>query len=349
VSTLYDRVIDFDNLLASYYAARKGKRYRPEAVRYSANLEENLINLHNHLVWRSWRPSPPREFVVLEPKMRMIQAPPFEDRIVHHALVDLVEPLFERRFIHHSYACRRGRGTHAAILALQRMLRRCRRQWGTVYVVQADVKQFFASVDHRAAMESVARVIDCPDTLALWRTILAGYGHEDGIGLPVGALTSQLTANITLDGVDHEMTDGHGAGRYLRYMDDIIILCPSKAEAWRRFEQLDEALARRGLSLNPKSQVRPASAGVNWCGYRTWSTHILPRKRNVKRFRARLRQLQRRYAAGEASLDDVRQQVHCLLAYTKHCDAWRTTSGILDQLTLTREIQNADPEDCDNA
>lgn len=340
--SLYQEIINFDNLMQAYHAARKRKRYRPEVVRYTANLEENLINLHNHLVWQSWRPSPPREFTVLEPKMRMIQAPPFEDRIVHHALVDLVEPMFERRFIHHSYACRKGKGVHAAILALQKMLRQCRQRWEIVYVVQADVRQFFASIDHDAAMSSVARVIDCPRTLALWRTILSGYGHDDGIGLPVGALTSQLTANITLDGVDHEMTDGHGAGRYLRYMDDIIILEPTKALAWQRFEQLGESLARRGLSLNPKSQVRPASAGVDWCGYRTWSTHILPRKRNVRRFRSRLRHLQRRYAAGEASLAEVRQQVHCLLAYTKHCDAWRTTTGILNQITLQREVDHAD-------
>ncbi|MCD6006912.1 reverse transcriptase/maturase family protein [Halomonas sp. IOP_31] len=323
--------------MAAYHAARKGKRYRPEVVRYTAHLEENLINLHNHLVWQSWRPSPPREFTVLEPKMRLIQAPPFEDRIVHHALVDLVEPMFERRFIHHSYACRKGKGTHAAILALQRMLRECRQRWESVYVVQADVRQFFASIEHEAAMSSVARVIDCPVTLALWRAILSGYGHEDGIGQPVGALTSQLTANIVLDGVDHEMTDGHGAGRYLRYMDDIIILEPTKALAWQRLEQLGESLARRGLTLNPKTQVRPASAGVDWCGYRTWSTHILPRKRNVRRFRTRLRQLQRRYAAGEIPLADVQQQVHCLLAYTKHCDAWRTTQSIINDVTLRRD------------
>lgn len=341
MSTLYERVIDFDNLLAGYHEARKGKRYRPEVVRYAANLEENLINLHNHLVWRTWQPSPAREFTIIEPKMRMIQAPPFEDRIVHHALVDLVEPMFERRFIHHSYACRKGRGTHAAIQALQRMLRQCRRKWSSVYVVQADVRQFFASVNHETTLESIAKVIDCPEILALWRRILSGYGHEDGIGIPVGALTSQLSANITLDAVDHEMTDGHGAGKYLRYMDDVIILCPSKAEAWGRFYQLQGCLARRGLSLNPKSQVRPASAGVNWCGYRTWATHILPRKRNIKRFRNRLRRLQRQYAAGEASLDDVRRQVYCLLAYTKHCDAWRTTNAIIQQITLTREHDNA--------
>lgn len=340
--TLYERITDFDNLLAAYHAARRGKRYRPEVVRYSANLEENLINLHNHLVWRTWGPNPPREFTVLEPKMRLIQAPPLEDRIVHHALVDFVEPQFERRFIHHSYACRKGKGTHAAILALQKMLRRCRREWPSVYVVQADVRQFFASIDHRTAIDGVARVIHCPDTLGLWQTILTGYGHENGIGIPVGALTSQITANITLDGVDHEMTDGHGAGRYLRYMDDVIILCPSKTEAWQRFEQLRQCLARRGLSLNPKSQVRPASAGVNWCGYRTWATHILPRKRNMKRFRARLQELQSRYAVYEADLSEVQQQVHCMLAYTQHCHAWRTTSSILDQLTFTRGKAHAD-------
>ncbi|MFW6344715.1 MAG: reverse transcriptase domain-containing protein [Halomonas sp.] len=339
---LFDEIVGFDNLVTAYHAARRGKRYRPEVVRYSANLEENLINLHNHLVWESWRPSSPREFTVLEPKMRLIQAPPFEDRIVHHALVDVVEPMFERRFIHHSYACRKGRGTHAAIFALQGMLRRARARWPEVWVLQADVRQFFATVQHSTVIEGVARVVPSPRAVRLWQTVLAGYGYDDGVGLPVGALSSQMSANVVMDGVDHEMTDQHGAGRYLRYMDDVIVLAPTKAEAWLRYRQLQDALEYRGLALNPKTQVRPARSGVDWCGYRTWSTHILPRKRNIRRIRKNIARMGRRYSRGEASLEEVRQHVNSLRAYTQHCQGGRTTRGILGQIVLKREAHDAD-------
>lgn len=331
---MYQDIIAFDNLLDAYHLARTGKRYRREVVEFTAHQEERLLELHNHLVWGTWRTQPAREFTVLEPKMRRIQAPPFTDRIVHHALVDHIQPLFERRFIHHSYACRKGKGVHLAIRNLQRMLRRCRREWGTVYVIQADVRQYFASIYHRVALDALGRVIDCPDTLRLYRTILRGYGHDDGLGLPVGALTSQLTANVVLDGVDHEMTDDHGAGRYLRYIDDIIIMQPSKADARRRLGQLQHAIDRRGLTLNPKTQVRPAAAGVDWCGYRTWATHIRPRKRNIKRAKARIAKARHDYHAGRVGLPEVQQQVHSLLAYAKHCDAHRTIEGILERAVL---------------
>lgn len=331
---MYQDIIDFDNLLSAYRAARTGKRYRREVVAFTASQEERLLEIHNHLVWRTWRPSPAREFTVFEPKMRKIQAPPFQDRIVHHALVDHLQERFERRFIYHSYACRKGKGVHQAVLNLQRMLRRCRREWGGVYVIQADVRQYFASIYHQVAMEGLARVIHCPDTLGLFRTILAGYGHDNGLGLPVGALTSQLVANVVLDGVDHEMTDDHGAGRYLRYMDDIIILQPSKPDARRRLEQLQHAITRRGLALNPKTQIRPAAAGVDWCGYRTWATHIRPRKRNIKRAKARIARARDDYHQGKIALAEVQQQVHSLLAYAKHCDAHRTIEGILQRAAL---------------
>lgn len=321
---IYSQISSFDTIYQAYVDARRGKRYRPEVVRYSLNLEENLLNIHNHLQWQSWEPGAAREFVVLEPKMRCIQAPPFCDRIVHHALVDTVTPLFEKRFIYHSYACRTGKGTHAAVAALQKMLRQCQRRWGDVWVVQADVKTFFASVDHATALTLIAKTIKCDRTLALWDTILKGYGHDGGVGIPVGALTSQLTANIVLDAVDHTMADEFGAGRYLRYMDDIIILTPCKESARQRLVQLRCAIEELKLELNRKTQVRRAVAGIDWCGYRTWATHILPRKRNIKRMR-------RRIVLASRAGDSVALHRHrcCLVAYVANCCGYRSSLSAL--------------------
>lgn len=339
--SLFSQIVDFDNLWAAYLAARQGKRYRPEIACFAAHLDENLINIQNHLVWGSWHPGPASQFVIREPKRREIQAPPFADRVVHHALVRVVEPLFERRFVKHSYACRRGKGVQRAIMALQRMERRATRNWATPYVVKADIKSFFASIRHDVLFGLVERVVSCPQTLALWRAVVSGYGHENGVGLPVGALTSQLGANIMLDHLDHVLTDQCGHGRYLRYMDDFILLAPSKAAAWEMLGQAIQTLSGLGLALNPKTAVFPLRCGVDFCGYRVWPTHILPRKRNIRRARRAFRTMAARYSRGEIGLGYVWPRIASFLAYTKHCNAARTVERILADTILQRGDSNA--------
>jgi retron-type reverse transcriptase len=339
---LYSQVIDFDNLWQAYLLARRGKRYRKEVADYSANLETNLLNIHNHLVWGSWRPGKSREFRIYEPKQRDIQAPPFADRIVHHALVRVVEPLFEKRFIYHSYACRPGKGTHRAIRVLQQMMRKAQGEYLSPYVIKADIKSYFASIDHEILFSAIRRVISCPATLSLWRRISSAYGHDDGIGLPVGALTSQLSANIMLDQIDHAVTDRMSIRYYVRYMDDIIMISPDKASAWSMLCALRDEVARLGLHLNPKTSVFPARRGVDFCGYRTWPTHILPRKRNIRTARRRLRLVAKRYMKGQASLSEAVAAVSSMLAYAKHCNARKTAMYILSDFCLRKGVNHAD-------
>ena len=334
---LYDRIIGFDNLAAAYEEAKRGKRYTPEALAFAAEWEARLIDIHEHLKWRTWRPGAPRVFTVTDPKRRDITAPPFADRVVHHALVRVVEPLFERRFIHDSYACRAGKGTHAAVQRTQQFLRRAKRNWGDgIYVIHADVKSYFASIDHGVALGAIARVISDAAVLDLWMRIMSGYGFDGGVGLPVGALTSQLLANIVLDQIDHLFKDGLGEPYYVRYMDDIVIVCRDKAHAMESMQCLDDAMGRLRLRLNPKSSYALWQRGVDFCGYRIWPTHILPRKRNTKRWRTRLRALSAQYADGAVTLDECRQMVASCIAYHAHANARRTLDAMLSDFTLSR-------------
>lgn len=335
---LFDRIAAFENLVAAYEEAKRGKRYTPEALAFATNWEEHLINIHEHLLWRSWNPGQPRIFTVKDPKRRDITAPPFADRIVHHALVRVVEPLFERRFIFDSYACRAGKGTHAAVSRAQDFLRRAKRRWGDgVYVVHADVKSYFASIDHEVALQRIRRVVADDDVLWLWRRIMRGYGF-DGVGLPVGALTSQLVANIVLDQVDHAIKDDAGEPYYLRYMDDMVAICRDKVHARQVLERMADACAALKLRLNPKSRYEPYQRGLDFCGYRIWPTHILPRKRNVRRWRARLRRLRADYATGRASLRDARQMIMSCIAYYRHASAQQTLACALSETLLTRSL-----------
>lgn len=332
---LWADLITFENLYAAFQRARKNKRYRIDAMRFANNAEENLVNLQNHLIWKSWTPGKQREFVVLEPKRRMIQAPPFEDRVIHHALVRVVEPVFERKFIADSFACRRGKGTQLAVFRAQRFLRIARRMWGDgVYVLKADISRFFASIRHDVLRTEVRRAISDQNALWLWRTITGGYGHDNGVGVPVGALTSQLDGNIIMNRIDHIAKDDMGLRFYVRYMDDFVVVLPDKATAQRVLRELGEAVNGLALSLNPKTAIHPWQRGLDFCGYRIWPTHVLPRKRNIKRARAAFRELAGLYRRGEVDLEYVRQRVMSFLAYGKHCNAHRTVEGVLGDLVL---------------
>jgi retron-type reverse transcriptase len=341
VNGLWSQLIDFENLHAAYLEARKGKRYRSEVLRYSINAEEHLANLQNHLIWKSWMPGRQREFVVREPKLRSIQAPPFQDRVLHHALVRVIEPIFEPRFIADSFACRTGKGTQAAVARVQHFLRLARRRWGDgVYVIKADISKYFASIRHDILMTEIGRVIGDDEVLWLWEQILLGYGHENGVGIPVGALTSQLGANIMLNRLDHIAKDDLGLKHYVRYMDDFVAVLPNKAEAQRALRELGDAVNGLALSLNPKTAIHPWQRGVDFCGYRVWPTHILPRKRNIKRARADFKKLASMYYHGEANLHYVRERVMSFLAYAKHCNAKRTVEGVLADLVLVPGLRD---------
>ena len=334
---LWDKVIDWENLHQAYLSASKGKRFQREVLEFNSNLEENLINIQNHLIWKSWTPGPFRSFMVYEPKQRHIQAPPFKDRVVHHALVQVIEPLVEKKFIHHSYACRVGKGNHSSVLQLQNYLRSAKVKWNKTYVLKADISKYFPSIKHDILVRILKRTIRDKDVLWLCESIIRHCG-ENGQGIPVGALTSQLFANVYLDQLDHFLKDNHGVKFYVRYMDDWVILAREKNSLVYILERAAQFLdINLGLKLNPKTSIFPASQGCDFCGYRVWPTHLLPRKRNVKRTKLKLRKLARLYYNGRVALEDVTPFVRSFLGYMKHCNGFKTTSFILNNFRLQRQ------------
>jgi retron-type reverse transcriptase len=205
---LYPHIWEWDNLLLAYRKARKGKRARVPAATFEFYRESNLIALQKELRHKRYQPGPYHSFYIHELKRRLISAAPFRDRVVHHALCNVIEPIFERRFIHDSYANRKGKGTHRALDRAQQFARRYR------YALPCDVRQFFPSIDHQVLRGILGRVVACQDTMALVDKILAigegilspaydmVYFPGDSLlaatrprGLPIGNLTSQFWAN----------------------------------------------------------------------------------------------------------------------------------------------------------
>jgi retron-type reverse transcriptase len=339
-SRLWERIIDFENLYHAFREASTGKRYRRESLEFKNNLEENLIVLQNELVWDTYKPEPYRQFIIKEPKQRLISAPTFRDRVVHHALCQVIEPVFENRMIYETFACRRGKGTHAAMCHTQKHARAAQRKWGGYYVLKCDIKSFFPSVDHDVLMDIVRRHISDRKTMNLIGVIIRSYEspNQDGKGIPIGALTSQLGANVVLTPFDHWMKEENHVEFYARYMDDFVILHNDKRYLWELLGKIENYLHDKlKLNLNPKTGIFPGKNGIDFCGYRIWPTHIKPRKSTVKRAKKRLRKMARMYRTNPEILEHAKASVMSFLGYIRHCQGWRSTKSLLESIAFRRK------------
>lgn len=336
---LFEQIVTFDNLYNAYLKARRNKRYRGEVLKFTARLEENLIQIQNELIWETYRTGQYRTFYVFEPKRRLVAALPFEDRVVQHAIVAVIEPLFERQFIGDSYACRKGKGMHAGTDKLQRWLRECRYNWGDVYCFKADIRQYFPSINHAILKRILRGTVKDKQVLGLLDEIIeSGNDVNDmnPMGIPIGNLTSQLFANIYLNELDQFVKHNLKIRHYIRYMDDFVTLSDSKAQLWEWRRDIEGFLSNRlMLALNHKTAIFPvASRGVDFLGYRIWPDYRLLRKNSVKRMKRKIRAYNRKYAAGEITAGEINASVQSWLGHAKHANTYRIRQKLMGALVL---------------
>ncbi len=326
VTNLYERITDAETLFAAARAAARGKRWSRQSLAFRAGLEDEVFAIQADLRSQTYRVGPYRTFMVYEPKAREIAALPFRDRVVQHALVRVIEPLFEMQFIHHSYACRRGKGTHAGADRIEFLMRRAQRTWGRVYCLKMDIARFFPSIDHGDLTRLLRRRIRCARTLWLLDTIIESTPDP---GLPIGNLSSQLCANIYLNALDHYITEQLGAHDYVRYMDDIILVHRDPAVLRARLEAIREFLADRlHLTLNRKTRIFPITTGVDVLGYRIWTTHRLLRRRSMVGMRRRLKALARAVVRGETPLVHARAVCAAWLGHARHASTYHARQAL---------------------
>lgn len=344
-NNLYEQVYDFEALHAAYLRARAGKRQNAEVQRFEQDLEGNLIQLQNELIWGSYQTGTYRSFTIFEPKQRQVAALPFRDRVVQHALVAVLEPIWERRFIADSYACRPGRGTHRGADRAQAMLRQVKREHGQVYVLKADIAAYFRCIDHNILKMLVRRRVSCRRILALFDAIIdsANPLHPDtpGVGLPIGNLTSQLSANIYLHELDEFVKHGLRERHYARYMDDFIVVHHDKQHLHRVRERIEIFLAKYlRLRTNNKTQVFPVHGfrgrALDFLGYRIWPTHRKLRRSSIRRITKTLKRLQQLYAARQVSLERISQSINSWLAHAEHANARGLVLAVLGRFKFSR-------------
>ncbi len=342
---MFPAIYDFENLYRAHYKARLGKRTRPSVMLFDKNLEANLIQLQNELIWDEYKTGPYHRFHVLEPKRREIASLPYRDRVVQHSLIAQLEPIWEPLFIDHSYACRTGRGMHRGADVAQHMLRCVSRQYGKLHVLKADISKYFASVNHAVLKAILRKKIRCDRTYNLCAEIIDAGKHPEALtptGMPIGNLTSQLWANIYLHELDKYVKHQVKAQHYVRYMDDFVIAHPDKDwlhDARKKIEAYLMDVLR--LKTNSKTQVFPVSKtngrGLDFLGFHIWPTHRRLRKDSIKRMRRSLKTLQRQYAQGDISLETVRQSVQSWVAHASHADTLGLRESVLAGVFFSRE------------
>lgn len=350
-NNLYPSIYDFERLISSYYRARKGKRGRKEVMIFHYDYEGQIFNIQNHLIWGSWRTGEYRPFTLHEPVFRVGAALPFRDRVLHHSIVETINPCFEPGFIQHSYACIKGRGTHAGADKAQMMLRTVRRNHGSLYVFKGDIAGYFYNINHDVLKRLVRRRISCRQTLVLLDEIIDSSSTPDALtpkGIPLGNLTSQLFANIYLAELDNFVKHVLREKHYLRYMDDFCIIHHDKAHLQNLRVKIEKFLHDElQLNTNKKTQVFPVSSkqggrSLDFLGYRIWPTHRKLRKDSIQRITRSLKRLQRHYATGRINLSDVRPVVHSWLAHANHADTFGLKSKILSSFPMIRQPSEAE-------
>lgn len=320
-------IADWDNLAHAYRKARRGKRAREEVEAFAANLFDELARLQCEIITGTYRMGAYRRFVVFEPKRREILAAPFRDRVLQHAILNVVEARWDKAMIDDTYACRTGKGTHSGADRIQRWLRDMSKQrpLAEIWVAKTDFSKYFASLRHADLKRVARRRIACQGTLALLDEIIDSTPGD--VGIPVGNLTSQWLANLLGNELDQWIKRELRVKRYLRYMDDTVALFASKIDAQLYLAKLEARSIALGLRFS-KTSLQRASFGVNMLGYRIWPTHRLLRKRSIVKFRRDIKKTKARIKAGTSSRDALLARVLAWDAHARRADTHRLRSKL---------------------
>ncbi|MGH8158412.1 MAG: reverse transcriptase/maturase family protein [Rhodanobacter sp.] len=359
--------VSFRDLHGAWQRARQHKVPSQNQLQFEANWIDGLLDLQERINAGKWEPSQTTCFIAVKPKARQIHAPDFADRIVHHWLVPQLNAIYEPGFIHHSYANRRGKGTHAAVAALRKQVRQVHSGQGSGWYLQLDIRNFFNSISRptlwcmlkermqrrgvpiitqRVAHALLRRSVENQGVVhrstPAERTRVPAYKRLEnaapGFGLPIGNLSSQFFANVYLDALDQFVTHTLKASRYLRYVDDFVLVHQSR-------EQLEQWLVRitdflrdtLKLELKDDIRLRPLTAGIDFLGYVVYPTHTRVRSRVVRHAEGALKawkhdhQVQGGMFGTPAEFRNLSSIWASYQGQFKHADSWR-----LQQLFLAR-------------
>ena len=332
---IFKRIISPENLFAAWSNFRKGKANKSDVAEFEWNLEQNIFRLHRELSNKTYRHQPYSDFHIVDPKQRHIHKAAVRDRVLHHAVMRVLNPIFEPTFIAHSFSCRVDKGTHRGVEAVRNMTRKVSRNYTQpCFVLKCDVKKFFDTVDHSILLSILGERVQDEEVMWLLEEIIESFSLTKNRGLPIGNLTSQLFANIYLNRFDQFIKHELKVKNYARYTDDFIVVAGDK----EYLEQLVEPI--RGflrdsllLELHPKKiSIRKLSQGIDFLGYIVFPHYCLVRKNTERRMRVELTEKVRECNEGVISKEIVEQSLNSYLGVLSHASGHRVSEELINQV-----------------
>jgi len=338
---LWHRLISFHNLYSAYKNAIKGRREKENVADFIFRAEEELLKLHKELKNKAYSPEPYRTFYIYDKKRRLISSSPFRDRVVHHALCNVIEPIFEKTFIFDLYSNRKNKGVHKAVKRARAFAKRY------AYVLKCDIKKYFSSIDHLALKKTIRSKIKCSDTLRMTDLIIDSSNPQDQTldyfpgdnlftpverrkGLPIGNQTSQFFANVYMSPLDHFTKECLKVKGYIRYVDDFLLFGEEKNQLWKHKKDIELFLTDYRLKLKPNGiTLYRVENGFPFLGYRILPYAILVQKTAILRFRRKTRVMQKLKTDGKISLLEIKQSLFGAMGHFVQADSYHLRCKLL--------------------
>ncbi len=348
---LYPKLYSYENLFLAYKKTRKGKTKKLYVKKFEENLKQNLLELQKDLIEKTYKPSPLKKLIIRDPKTRTIYKSVFRDRIVHHAIVNILEPIFEPIFIYDSYASRKGKGHHRALKRFDYFKRKVSKNGKNLkgikdnnyvcgYVFKADIKHYFDEVNHNVLIEIIKKKIKDNKLIWLIKQILCNYeggGGEQGCGMPLGNYTSQFFANIYLNELDYFVKHKLKVKYYIRYVDDFVILHNSKLQL-QLWKQAIDSFLKMGLKLElhpEKSKIIPLHKGVSFLGFRIFYYCKLLKKSILKQVKRNLVNWRKLYDEDRISYEKLIEKLEGWLAHVRYGNTYLLRKNIVRNFNKT--------------
>ncbi len=326
---LYQKLCNLDNLVSAFRKARKGKSKKDYVIKFESNLQTNLENLQKDLINKTYYSSDLKKFIIRDPKTRTIHASIFRDRIVHHAIINILNPIYEKIFIYDSFASRKNKGTHNAINRFESFIKKVSSNGRLIknnfnnnsiqgYVLKADFKHYFGSVNHEVLTSILRKKIGDEDLINLIKIVLDNFEISKGIGMPLGNYTSQFFANVYLNELDYYVKHTLRIKYYIRYVDDFVILHKNKKRLRYFLEHINNFIPCLKIKLHPeKTEIHALRNGITFLGYRIFYHYKLLRKRNIKYFMKKLEGNISLYNNKEISEEQFESRINGWFGYAK--------------------------------
>ncbi len=336
---LFNKIIAPENLFAAWTEFKQGKQRKPDVLAFERNLEENVFRLSRELHDKTYRHGAYEGFYISDPKQRHIHKATVRDRVLHHAIVAVINPVLEPTFIPTSFSCRVGLGMHKGIEALERMSRSVSRN-GTrpCVMLKCDIRKFFDNVDHILLLSILAKRIKDADALWLLTGVVESFASSyttlfERKGVPIGNLTSQLFANVYMNEFDRFMKHVLHVKHYARYTDDFVVVAESKTYLEELLPPIRAFLKDKlMLQLHPKKvEIRTLYQGVDFLGYIIFPHHLLLRTKTKHRMFTKLDCRIAEYHAGQLSRLSLERSLQSYLGVLSHANSYELRQELLNR------------------